>query len=249
MHTSLTSASDYSRVGRRASTDQASSFLLNPHSATALFSFPLANLSSSTAVTALDLGQPILDLSVVTSASTPTVIVSVDTPESAAPGLVTVSVGSDSVRPIIFLIRPSSILLMKANPTVIIISLSSQLAIVPTPSSLLTSPHLLSSPAPPPAPLEKKAGKTKAPRSPDGNFNLYQLLVEMPKWAKDGEDEEEFEDAEARAISKKETGRRKNNGGIPSLPLLGGPHKKRALESAPSTPAEEDEEANMMNNA
>ena len=55
-------------------------------------------------------------------------------------------------------------------------------------------------------------------------------------------------------ISKKETGRRKNNGGIPSLPNLGAPHKKhRAAAAAPSATAtpqpEEDDEAAMMNEA
>ena len=249
-------------------------------SATALFSFSLTDLSSSTPVTALDLGHPILDFYVVASAATPTLFVSVDTPESSTPGLISVSAGPDSV-------CPSHLRISAPYPSgqadVLVFLFHLQLSVVETPSSLLTSPHLLSSPAPPPAPLEKKAGKTKAPRSPDGNLHLYQLLAEMPKWSKEGEDDdgEAGDDAEEKAvrfvissrrinltpahlflafggdhsqISKKETGRRKNNGGIPSLPNLGAPHKKhRAAAAAPSATAtpqpEEDDEAAMMNEA
>lgn len=128
------------------------------------------------------------------SSSSPTLLVSLDTPESTTPGLTTVSVTPTFVSPLFLHPLPPSGR-VRSDP-VYLVAWSSQLSVLsPTTTipTLLASSHLLTTPPPPPAPAKTK--KNKAPRadaapSPNGGFNLYQLLVELPKWTKEEEDEE-----------------------------------------------------------
>ncbi|CED82896.1 WD repeat protein WDR4 [Phaffia rhodozyma] len=175
--------------------------------ATALFSIPITDdMATDQTVSVLEFNRPVLDF---TPRSSSTLLVSLDEVDQDSIGLHAVDLSTETWSKL-------------SEPDEFLKTILSQ----PTPSN--------------PLPLETSAsssnngkGKGKDERSKGGaGLNLYQPLVELPKWPAEpvGEDEDEKIVEDQDRITKKELGRRKNNGGKASSALL----KKLPRSTEPS---------------
>lgn len=167
--------------------------------ATALFSVSLEALSNESNVEVLDLGRPVLDFCVLSSPSSSSSSASSPPTTSEPRLLVSVDEGLEGTAPGLRLVSGRSFTALPSVDTLL--------------ASLLASSLLL---APAPALPQSKNNK-----GPAADFNLYQQLIELPKWpgseaeaAEDAAEEDQRQKRAEELVTKKESGRRKNNGGV-----------------------------------